>query len=122
MIVLDESPVAPDGDGIASATANFSDNFKTPTDLRHRRRRAAVSYGLILNGANVASGMFRARTQAAVRDKVIRFVLNMDGERYCRNRQIGTTEYIPDFNQFDSPALSPSSSSENVWHADTGYG
>ena len=56
MLVLDESPLPDDGDGIASTTANFADNFGTPdhgTD-----GPGGTSYALVLDGSNVATGMF----------------------------------------------------------------
>ena len=58
-IVLDESPVAPNGDGIASATGNFALNFAPPppTDFGSDGP-GGVSYALVLNGTNVASGLF----------------------------------------------------------------
>ena len=55
-IVLDESPVAPPGDGIVSATGNFSGNFAAAnfgTD-----GAGSARYALVLTGSNVASGLF----------------------------------------------------------------
>ena len=55
-IVLDESPVAPGGDGIVSATGNFSVNFAAAnfgTD-----GAGSATYSLVLTGSNVASGLF----------------------------------------------------------------
>ena len=55
-IVLDESPVAPGGDGIVSATGNFSVNFSAAnfgTD-----GAGSATYSLVLTGSNVASGLF----------------------------------------------------------------
>ncbi|WP_336985688.1 beta strand repeat-containing protein [Altererythrobacter aquiaggeris] len=55
MIVLDESPVSEDG--IVSATANFADNFET--DIAYGADGAgSTSYGLVLTGTNVNSGLF----------------------------------------------------------------
>ena len=56
-IVLDESPVAPGGDGIVSATADFSGNFAAVTAFG-ADGAGSVTYSLVLTGSNVASGLF----------------------------------------------------------------
>ena len=55
-IVLDESALPPDGDGIVSATADFSVNFSAAnfgTD-----GASSATYSLVLTGSDVASGLF----------------------------------------------------------------
>ena len=83
-IVLDESPVAPGGDGIVSATADFSVNFAAVTDFGADGAGSAA-YSLVLTGSNVASGLFAldaADTSAVDGDGIgqgAQIVLNQSG-------------------------------------------
>ena len=96
-IVLDESPVAPNGDGIVSATADFSVNFAAATDYGSDGPGSAT-YSLVLTGSNVPSGLFAldpADTSAGDGDGIgqgAQIVLNQSGNVITGS--VGATTYF----------------------------
>jgi T1SS-143 domain-containing protein len=113
-IVLDESPVPADGDGIVSATGDFSVNFGTPdfgTD-----GEGDVTYALVLTGADVASGLFALDPNEAD-GQGAEIVLNQSGDVITGSA--GGTDYFtievdPDTGIVTFTQLN------NIWHGDTG--
>ena len=122
MITLDESPVPPDGDGIVSATANFADNFVTPTDFG-TDGPGIVGYFLNLTGSNVGSGLYALdNTDTSDMDgdgigQGDEILLNQSGNVITGSAggtdyftiEIDTTTGVVTFTQLN-----------NIWHADTG--
>ncbi len=119
-IVLDESPVAPGGDGIVSATADFSVNFAAPDFGADGAGSAA--YSLVLTGSNVASGLFAldaADTTAGDGDGIgqgAQIVLNQAGNVITGSA--GGTNY---FTITLNPANGQVTFTQllNIWHGDT---
>ena len=119
-IVLDESPVAPGGDGIVSATADFSVNFAAPDFGADGAGSAA--YSLVLTGSNVASGLFAldpADTSAVDGDGIgqgAQIVLNQSGNVITGSA--GGTNY---FTITLNPANGQVTFTQllNIWHGDT---
>ena len=119
-IVLDESPVAPGGDGIVSATADFSVNFAAPDFGADGAGSAA--YSLVLTGSNVASGLFAldaADTTRGDGDGIgqgAQIVLNQ-----CRQRdhRLGRADQL--LHDPDEPGERAGDvhAAANIWHGDT---
>ena len=120
-IVLDESAVAPGGDGIVSATADFSGNFAAVTAFG-ADGAGSVTYSLVLTGSNVASGLFAldpADTSAVDGDGIgqgAQIVLNQSGNVITGS--IGATTY---FTIQINPATGVVTFTRvaNIWHGDT---
>ena len=126
-IVLDETrPVAPGGDGIASATGDFSVNFLAVnfgTD-----GASSATYSLVLTGSNVASGLFAldaADTTAGDGDGIgqgAEIVLNQSGNTITGSA--GGTNYftITVDNDPASPTFGDVTFTQlnNIWHPNTG--
>lgn len=109
-VLLDESPVAPDGDGIVSATGDFSVNFGTPAFGADGA--GSVSYALALTGTDVASGLF-VLDPNAVDGKGDEIVLNQSGKIITGSA--GSTDYFsievdPDTGIVTFTRLA------NIWH------
>ena len=66
-LVLDESKVAPDGDGLRTVKAQYADNFfgATPVVNYGTDGAGSVSYALELKTANLASGLYALDATAA---------------------------------------------------------
>ena len=122
-IVLDESAAPPDGDGIVSATGDFSLNFAAPafgTD-----GAGSARYALVLTGSNVASGLFAldpADTSSVDGDGIgqgAQIVLNQSG-----NAITGSIDAITYFNIQIDPATGvvtfTDNTANNLWHSNTG--
>lgn len=121
-LMVDESPVPPDGDGIASTTADFSDSFTAPAGFG-ADGPGSVSYGLVLTGTNVASGLFAldaADTDVGDGDgfgQGSEILLNQTGDTITGSA--GGTDYFtisidPDTGVVTFTQLA------NIWHGDTG--
>ena len=125
-IVLDESPVAPNGDGIVSATGNFALNFGSPppTDFGSDGPGSAT-YSLVLTGSNVASGLFAldpADTSAGDGDGIgqgAQIVLNQSGNVITGS--IGAITYFTiQINPATGVVTFTDNTANNLWHANTG--
>ena len=121
-IVLDESPVAPGGDGIVSATADFSVNFSAAnfgTD-----GASSARYALVLTGAGVASGLFAldaADTTAGDGDGIgqgASIVLNKVGNDILG--QIGGVTYFTISVDGNGVVTFTDNTANNLWHSNTG--
>ena len=120
-IVLDESAVAPGGDGIVSATADFSGNFAAVTAFG-ADGAGSVTYSLVLTGSNVASGLFALDpADASVVDgdgigQGAQIVLNQSG-----NVITGSIGAITYFTIQINPATGVVTFTRvaNIWHGDT---
>src|SRR6185436_18796544 len=122
-IVLDESPVAPGGDGIVSATGNFSVNFSAAnfgTD-----GAGSATYSLVLTGSNVASGLFAldaADTTAGDGDGIgqgAQIVLNQSGNVITGS--IGAITYFTiQINPATGVVTFTDNTANNLWHSNTG--
>ncbi len=118
-LVLDETrPEGTDSDGasapggLASTTADFSDNFQTTIDYG-TDGEGSVDYSLTLSGANVGSGLFSFDPQGGKGDEI---VLNLVGDDV-----VGTANGTPHFTiSVDSDGEITFSQSENIWHDDDG--
>ena len=119
-IVLDESPVA--GDGIVSATADFSVNFSATnfgTD-----GASSARYALVLPGAGVASGLFAldaADTTAGDGDGIgqgASIVLNKVGNDILG--QIGGVTYFTISVNGNGVVTFTDNTANNLWHSNTG--
>ena len=119
-IVLDESPVA--GDGIVSATADFSVNFSATnfgTD-----GASSARYALVLTGAGVASGLFAldaADTTAGDGDGIgqgASIVLNKVGNDILG--QIGGVTYFTISVNGNGVVTFTDNTANNLWHSNTG--
>jgi hypothetical protein len=120
-IVLDESALPPAGDGIGSATGNFSPNFAAAAFGADGP--GSVSYALVLAGTDVASGLFAldaADTTTIDGDGIgqgAQIVLNQAGNTITGS--VGPTNYF-------TITLNPANGDvtftqlENIWHDDTG--
>ena len=123
-IVLDESPVAPGGDGIVSATGNFSVNFAAAnfgTD-----GAGSATYSLVLTGSNVASGLFAldaADTTAGDGDGIgqgAQIVLNQVRQRHSPARIGAITYFTIQINPATGVVTFTDNTANNLWHANTG--
>ena len=113
MATVDESPVPPDGDGIASATFSVGNNFVTPVDYG-TDGPGSVAYALELSGADVASGLFALDPNGGP-DAGDPIVLNLVGGVIVGTSSAGEHFQI----SIDGNGLVTFSQSKNVWHADT---
>ena len=122
MIVLDESPVPPDGDGIVSATANFADNFVAPTDFG-TDGPGLVAYFLILTGNNVGSGLYALDpTDTSDMDgdgigQGAEILLNQAGNTITGSA--GGTDYFT-IEIDPNTGIVTFTQLNNIWHSDTG--
>ncbi len=122
MIVLDESPVPPNGDGVVSATANFADNFVGPTDFG-TDGAGGVIYGFLLSGPNVGSGLYALdNTDTSDMDgdgigQGDEIVLNQAGNVITGSA--GGTDYFTIEINADTGVVT-FTQLNNIWHPDTG--
>ena len=112
MLVVDESPVPEDGDGIASVTASFADNFAAAdfgTD-----GAGGVDYALVLTGSNVGSGLYTLGVDGAQGDEIL---LSQSGDAITGS--VGDTDYFTISVDSDTGVVT-FTQLENVWHSNTG--
>ena len=122
--MLDESPVAPNGDGIVSATGDFAVNFAPPTDFG-TDGPGSTSYSLLLTGTNVASGLFAldaADTSAVDGDGIgqgAQIVLNQSGNTITGS--VGATTYFTiQIDPATGVVTFTDNTANNLWHSNTG--
>ncbi len=111
ILTLDESPVSPDGDGLASDSADFSGAFATTIDYG-TDGAGSVGYALSLSGQDMGSGLYALGTDGAQGDEII---LSMSGDDI-----IGTAGGETYFTiSVDGVGEVTFSQSENIWHSST---
>jgi len=117
ILTLDESPLA--GDGIASASADFSGGFAGTIDYG-TDGAGGVAYTLSLAGADLGSGLYALEpgdTDAGDGDgygQGAEIMLSMDGDDVVG--MVGGTEYFRI--SVDGTGEVTFSQSENIWHDD----
>nr|WP_298688236.1 DUF5801 repeats-in-toxin domain-containing protein [uncultured Dongia sp.] len=109
------------GDGIASVTADFGDNFNAGALDFGTDGPGSVTYALVLTGTNVPSGLYAVdpTDTESVIDGIGRgaeILLSKDGNDVVG--KIGTTEYFRI--SVDADGKVTFTQSDNVWHGDTG--
>ncbi|MEX1200372.1 MAG: retention module-containing protein [Methylophaga sp.] len=116
-ILLDESPLPADGDGVRSASADFSVYFVTGESIDFGSDGAgSVQYSWNLDGADVDSGLF-ALDPNEPDGQGDEIVLNQSGDVITGS--VGGTDYFtltldPETGEVTFEQL------ENIWHDDTG--
>ncbi len=88
MLILDESPLPPDGDGIRSAMANLADNFGATIDFG-ADGAGSVSYALLLSANGIGSGLFALGANGAQGDEIL---LSLSGDTVTGS--VGGTDYF----------------------------
>ncbi|WP_072682306.1 DUF5801 repeats-in-toxin domain-containing protein, partial [Arcobacter sp. LA11] len=111
-ILVDESPVPTDGDGIKTAFANYADNFG-PVNYG-ADGAGSVSYALVLTGTDVSTGIYALGINGA---KGTEIVLNQDlGTGIISGTANGITYFTI---SSDVNGKVTFTQVENVWHSNT---
>ncbi len=115
MAVIDESPVPPDGDGVASASFSVADNFATGVDYG-TDGAGSESYALELPVEDVASGLFALNPPGTGPGEAI--LLTTSGLNIVGTSSAGTHFTISVDAMTGEVTLT--NGPENVWHSNTG--
>ncbi|WP_415898856.1 retention module-containing protein [Neptuniibacter sp. QD48_11] len=123
LVMLDESPLPEEGDGIHEVSVDFSAAFVAPTQYG-ADGPGSVSYALVLTGANVGTGLFALGEDGQQGAEI---VLNMEGANVVGTSGSGTEDdpLITHFtisvdNDFDSENFGTVTFTleNNIWHSD----
>ncbi|WP_415901716.1 retention module-containing protein [Neptuniibacter sp. QD29_5] len=124
LLILDESPLPEEGDGIYEVSIDFSAAFVGPAQYG-ADGPGSVSYAFILTGENVGTGLFALGEDGQQGAEI---VLNMEGTNVVGTSGSGTEDdpLITHFtisvdNDFDSENFGTVTFTleNNIWHSDT---
>ncbi len=111
MLVLDESPLPVDGDGIRTVSADLADNFGATIDYG-ADGAGSVAYALLLSADGIGSGLFALGTNGAQGDEIL---LSLSGDTVTGSA--GGTDYFTITVDAITGDLT-FTQLENIWHAD----